>query len=1035
MNARVIGRASAGVSLAVLGLLTAAMPASAAHVQRSGHVLAAVHHDTSAPLRNMRAAAPRFARSGALPLRRLPGHRGHGRQSGALQLAPGSLLAPTNLANFAGIGNGFSGPEGSFTVQSAPPDPNAAVGPNHIVETVNTDLAVFNKSGTVLYGPVAINTLWTGFGGGCQTNNDGDATVSYDRIADRWVIQQFSVSTTPYLDCVAVSQTPDPTGAWNRYSFSYGNTDFPDYPKLAVWPDAYYVTYNIFANGSTFSGARACALDRAAMLAGQAATQQCFDTSTSYGGILPSDLDGHAQPPAGSPDYLVGLGTTATTLAYWKFHVDWATPANSTFTGPTALAVAAYDEACGGGTCIPQSGTTQQLDSLADRLMYRLAYRNFGDHEALVVDHSVTAGSGTGIRWYELRPDASHNLTVFQQGTYAPDSSYRWMGSIAMDQAGDMGLGFSVSSSSLHPEIHYTGRLAGDALGTMTQGEGTIINGNGSQTGSSLSRWGDYSSMSVDPSDDCTFWYTQEYIPADGAFNWSTRLGSFKLPGCGSSTTNDFSISASPPSVSLAQGASGSSTILTTVTSGSAETVNLNVSGVPSGASASLVPTSLATGGSSTLTINTGTAAPGTYTLTVTGTAASATHATDVSLTIQAPNDFSIAASPPSLSLVQTAIGTSTISTAVTSGPAETVNLSVSGVPSGATASLAPPSVTAGGSSTLTINAGSAAAGSYTLTLTGAAASATHTASIGLTVTALPSLLVNGGFETGNLTGWTSTGSANVVTSGCHGGTFCARVGSPSPTNGDSSIRQTFTTPAGSNPILSLWYNVTCPDTLTYDWATATVTDSTAGTTTTVLPKTCSNSGAWAQVSTVLAGGHTYTLTLTSHDDNYPGDATYTRYDDVVENASTPPPTPFVNGGFETGGLTGWTKAGSANVITSGCHGGTYCARVGSPSPTNGDSSITQTFTAAQGGSSLLFYYRVVCPDTLTYDWATATLKDNASGSTATVLPKTCTNTGSWAQVLTPLTGGRTYTLTLTSHDDNYPGDATYTVYDDVSIQ
>src|SRR5205807_4144125 len=200
-------------------------------------------------------------------------------------------------------------------------------------------------------------------------------------------------------------------------------------------------------------------------------------------------------------------------------------------------------------TCIPQTGTGQQLDSLADRLMYRLAYRNVGDHEALGVNHSVSAGSSVGVRWYELRV-AGSSLTINQQGTYAPDSNYRWMGSIAMDHSGDMGLGFSLSGSSLHPEIHYTGRLASDPAGTMPQGEGTIINGAGSQTTQSLSRWGDYSAIAVDPTDDCTFWYVNQYIPSNGAFNWKTRIGSFKFTGCGAPPpTDDFSISASPAAV------------------------------------------------------------------------------------------------------------------------------------------------------------------------------------------------------------------------------------------------------------------------------------------------------------------------------------------------------------------------------------------------------------------------------------------------------------------------------------------------------
>jgi hypothetical protein len=441
---------------------------------------------------------------------------------------------PTTSHNFSGVGQGFLGPQGSFSVQSAPPDTNGSVGPNHYLQVVNTDFAIFNKSGAAIYGPVPINTLWSGFGGGCETNNDGDPEVLFDRQADRWVISQFSVSTTPYLECVAVSQTSDPTGAYYRYSFNYGTSDFPDYPKMASWPDAYYVSFNMFAGGSTFSGGEVCAYDRAKMLAGAPATQQCFSVGSNYGGLLPADLDGATSPPAGSPNYVLALGASANQLAFWKFHVDWNTPGNSRLTGPTSIATGAFSEACaGGGTCIPQPGTPQQLDSLADRLMFRLAYRNFGDHESLVANHSVAAGSSTGVRWYEIRSPGTTPV-IFQQGTFAPDSNFRWMGSIAMDQSGNMALGYSISGSGLYPSIRYTGRLATDALGTMGQGEGTIISGGGAQSGTNgLTRWGDYSAMAVDPSDDCTFWYTNEYIPSTGEFNWATRVGSFKFPGCG----------------------------------------------------------------------------------------------------------------------------------------------------------------------------------------------------------------------------------------------------------------------------------------------------------------------------------------------------------------------------------------------------------------------------------------------------------------------------------------------------------------------
>jgi hypothetical protein len=432
-----------------------------------------------------------------------------------------SVSAP--LTAIPGLGFDGVGANGS-----APPDTNMAVGPNHIVQWVNTQFAVFDKLGNTLLGPMPGNTLWSGFGGPCETKNDGDPIAQYDQQADRWVMSQLANTSGPtYYQCFAVSTTNNPSGSYTRYAYTFTNS-LNDYPKIGIWPSGYFASYNMFAFGFFFQGAQACAYDRSQMLAGGPATSVCFQLSSSFGGLLPSDLDGATPPPSGSPDFFVNFGTNSLNL--WKFTPNFVTPSTSTFTGPTNIPVDAFSAACNGGTCIPQSETTQQLDSLADRLMYRLAYRNFGDHESLVVNHAVTAGISVGERWYEIR-SPNGTPAIYQQSTFAPDSNFRWMGSAAMDQVGNMAIGYSVSSSSMHPAIRYTGRETIDPLNTL-QTETSLIEGTGSQL-TNLSRWGDYSALRIDPSDDCTFWFTTEYLKANGTFNWSTRIGSFKFATCG----------------------------------------------------------------------------------------------------------------------------------------------------------------------------------------------------------------------------------------------------------------------------------------------------------------------------------------------------------------------------------------------------------------------------------------------------------------------------------------------------------------------
>ncbi len=439
-------------------------------------------------------------------------------------------VSTVSLLSFDGItdsqGGGF-----------VPPDTNASVGDTQIVETVNVAYSVWDKTtGTQLMAPKSIQTLYTPLGGQCAFGNLSDPVVNYDKAAGRWVITMiaFNNSFSANDVCMAVSTSSDATGTYHVYAFSYANV-LPDYPKVGVWPDAYYVTTNSFLEGGGFSGAESCAMDRTNMLAGNTAKAVCFQRKIADFGLMPADLDGSTAPPSGAPNYQMDLASS-TRLRFFKFHVDFLTTSNSTFTGPATLAVPSYTDACAAtGTCIRQPRPGEALDALGDRLMFRLAYRNFGDHEAMVVNHSIKA-PGTGkapsaVRWYEIRNPGSTPI-VYQSGTFGggASSASLWMGSIAMDKVGNIALGYSTSSPTLKPSIAYTGRVPTDPLGMMETAV-TIVTGAGVQQ-NSYNRWGDYSSMAIDPTDDCTFWYAQEYYKTTGSLKFSTRLASFKFTTC-----------------------------------------------------------------------------------------------------------------------------------------------------------------------------------------------------------------------------------------------------------------------------------------------------------------------------------------------------------------------------------------------------------------------------------------------------------------------------------------------------------------------
>jgi hypothetical protein len=520
-----ISRAFGGAFYVTLcGIVIGALPISA--LADNPSVTHELKHDRSEPLRDLAALAPSSPPAQHVASFALPTGSVIASPVGdpVARLTSSAPMQATVLLNFDGLSAADTVASGGPFV---PPDTNGAAGATEFVEWVNVTFEVFDKrSGAVVMGPTPGNTFWKGFGGSCETHNDGDIIIQYDKAAGRWIAAQ-PVFSSPFFYCVAVSTTSDATGSYNRYAFPL--PAFPDYPKLGVWPDAYYVTYNIFS--PSFAGALACAYDRTSMLAGNAATSVCFQQPKSVGSLLPSDVDSKTPPPSGEPNFLLDLADS-THLNLFRFHVDFADPANSTFSGPIEISVAPYSELCAKATdraCIPQPYPGEKVDSLGDRLMYRLAYRNFRDHEALVATHSIEGGAFSGVRWYEIRNPASTPL-VFQQGTVVNPAVDYWMGSIAMDEVGNIALGFSMSSDSVYPGVAVVGRSPAEPLGQM-DAPLILVNGTGAQV-KSFKRWGDYSSMSVDPEDGCTLWYSQEYYRTTGAFNWSTRVASLKFNSC-----------------------------------------------------------------------------------------------------------------------------------------------------------------------------------------------------------------------------------------------------------------------------------------------------------------------------------------------------------------------------------------------------------------------------------------------------------------------------------------------------------------------
>jgi hypothetical protein len=428
----------------------------------------------------------------------------------SVQFKPGTKGTKGPILNIDGTGN----INGVY-----PPDTDGDIGLNNYIQMINLSFAVYDKSGNKIYGPVANSTLWSGFPGPWTGTNDGDPIILYDELADRWLASQFALPnypSGPFYELVAVSQTSDPLGSWSRYAFEFDY--MPDYPKLAVWADGYYGTFHMFNNGN-YKGMGVAVFERDKMLIGDPGAQMVYwgEYPTRYG-YLPSDIDG-SELPAGSPNYIAGMNFFGNhSMEIWNVTVDWLNTNNSTFTLSDVLTPATFNDNING---IPQPGTSQKLDEFTSRLMFRLPFRSFSGYNVMLANHTINVSGKAAIRWYELRDEGS-GWYIYQQGTYAPDNNFRWMGSLAMGSNGTIALGYSVSSSTVYPSVRYTGRSADAPLGEMNMSEIEIVAGLSSQSG--IDRWGDYSCMTVDPSNDTTFWFTNEYMKSNG---WGTRICSF----------------------------------------------------------------------------------------------------------------------------------------------------------------------------------------------------------------------------------------------------------------------------------------------------------------------------------------------------------------------------------------------------------------------------------------------------------------------------------------------------------------------------
>ena len=574
-------------------------------------------------------------------------------QDTAAQTEAPAAVMPSPLSSFFGLtfsawGDGW------------PPDTNGDAGPVYYIQTVNTSVGIFNKSTGAQVSAFSFDTLMSqGFAPThpCYNKNYGDPVVVWDPATDRWFISDFAFSVdgsgnpvSPTYECIAVSQTSDPvSGGW--YFYALASSDyFPDYPKVGIWPDGLYITANMFAytGSGSFQLVRAWVLNKAQMVAGQTASVQSVNLPATISGAsvfsaLPSTYHTvTGAPPAGRENFIASIWSSKLARV-WKWHVDWTTPANSTFTGPSNVTLSTWNQA---PSTVAELGGNA-LDTLGERLMMQAQYTNIGGVESLWLTHTVANAGATSLaapRWYQINVTGGSVVTSapIQQSTWAPDTSYsRWMGSLAVDKNGNMALGYSRASSTAYPAIYYAGRLANDPASTLGQGETLLHQGLGYQCctfsdGSTNSRWGDYSAMTIDP-DGCTFWYTTEYYDSKATTNagndWQTRIGSFRFADC--SATPDFSLNAAPATLNACAGSDAAYIVTLNALNGFNSPVTLNATGLPAGTTSAFAPNPAAPPGSSILTVgNTAAAVAGEYSIALTGTSGALNHAADVTLTL-----------------------------------------------------------------------------------------------------------------------------------------------------------------------------------------------------------------------------------------------------------------------------------------------------------------------------------------------------------------------------------------------------------------